>query len=156
MYIALIFLASIINHQEVPYKPDEEFTIALDLSFKQRPPASNYNYNFDETSREYQKRTMPGATPYVILSISINKVNENETRLKIFQGDEKMVLSKKLNKKLEFKIDAGYTDDLVDQLPGHYHIISFYDNNKKEVSRIVINFDKDGNYFVNGKARGKI
>lgn len=155
MQIVFILLTSFI-FQEVPYKADNEFTVELNLSFKQRPPASNYTYNFDETSREYKKRNMPGPTPYVELSVSIDKPNDNEDRLKVFQADEKMVLSKKLKGKLEFKLDAGYTDDLVDQLPGHYHLISFYDDEKKEVSRIVINFDKDGNYFVNGKARGKI
>ncbi len=156
MFMMLIILASFLSLQEAPYKPDEEFTIGLDLSFKQRPPASNYSYNFDETSREYKKRNMPGPTPYVVLSISIDKVGDNETRLKVFQADKKLVLSKKLKNKLEFKLDAGYTDDLVDQLPGHYHVISFYDDKKREVSRIEINFDKDGNYFVNGKIRGKI
>ncbi|HRK53416.1 MAG TPA: hypothetical protein PK185_05855 [Cyclobacteriaceae bacterium] len=149
-------LVSFLSLQEVPYKAEEEFTIGLDLSFKQRPPASNYAYNFDETSREYKKRTMPGPTPYLVLSVSIDKVNDNETRLKVFQADEKMVYSKKLKQEVKFSLDAGYTDDLVDQLPGHLHVISFYDDKRNEVSRIVINFDKDGNYFVNGKQRGKI
>lgn len=156
MYTLLIILASFLSQQEVPYKAEEEFTIGLDLSFKQRPPASNYEYNFDETSREYKKRTMPGPTPYLVLSVSIDKVNDNETRLKVFQADEKMVYSKKLKQEVKFTLDAGYTDDLVDQLPGHLHVISFYDDKRNEVSRIVINFDKDGNYFVNGKQRGKI
>ncbi len=156
MYTLLIMLVSFLSLQEVPYKAEEEFTIGLDLSFKQRPPASNYAYNFDETSREYKKRTMPGPTPYLVLSVSIDKVNDNETRLKVFQADEKMVYSKKLKQEVKFSLDAGYTDDLVDQLPGHLHVISFYDDKRNEVSRIVINFDKDGNYFVNGKQRGKI
>lgn len=99
---------------------------------------------------------MPGPTPYLVLSVSIDKVNDNETRLKVFQADEKMVYSKKLKQEVKFSLDAGYTDDLVDQLPGHLHVISFYDDKRNEVSRIVINFDKDGNYFVNGKQRGKI
>ncbi|MEZ4946104.1 MAG: hypothetical protein R2804_11270 [Cyclobacteriaceae bacterium] len=156
MYTLLIILVSFLSQQEVPFKADEEFTIELDLSFKQRPPASNYTYNFDETSREYKKRTMPGPTPYVVLSVAINKINDNETRLKVFQEDNKLVFSKKLKEKTEFSLDAGYTDDLVDQLPGHYHVIYFYNDKRKEVSRIVINFDKDGNYSVNGKPRGKI
>lgn len=99
---------------------------------------------------------MPGPTPYVVLSVAINKINDNETRLKVFQEDNKLVFSKKLKEKTEFSLDAGYTDDLVDQLPGHYHVIYFYNDKRKEVSRIVINFDKDGNYSVNGKPRGKI
>ncbi|MEQ8363886.1 MAG: hypothetical protein RH948_13530 [Cyclobacteriaceae bacterium] len=156
MYIVLIILSSFLSLQEVPYKADDEFTIELDLSFKQRPPAAGNTYNFDDTSREYKKRNMPGPTPYVVLSVSIDKINDNEARLKVFQADKKMVFSKKLKGKLVFQIDAGYNDDLVDQFPGHHHIISFYDDNKKEVSRIVINFDKDGNYSVNGKQRGKI
>ncbi|HPI79944.1 MAG: hypothetical protein M9954_14515 [Cyclobacteriaceae bacterium] len=156
MNILLTVLAVFMGQQEVPYKPDGEFTVALDITFKQRPPASNYTYNFDETSREYEKRTRPGPTPYVILSISIDKIKDNETRLKVFQGDDKVVLSKKLKRSLKFNLDAGYTDDLVDQLPGHYHTLLFYDDDKNEVSRIVINFDKDGNYFVNGKIRGKV
>ncbi|MFZ1807208.1 MAG: hypothetical protein WAU36_08305 [Cyclobacteriaceae bacterium] len=156
MYITLIIFASFLSQQEVPFKPDEEFTVALDLSFKQRPPAPSNTYNFDDTSREYKKRNVPSATPYVNLSVSINRINDNETRLKVFQANKKMVLSKKLKKEIEFNLDAGYTDDLVDQFPSHQHIISFYDDKKNEVSRIVINFDKDGNYSVNGKVRGKI
>jgi len=156
MYIILIFLVSFLSSQDVPYKADDEFTVELDLSFKQRPPAASNTYNFDDTSREYKKRNRPGPTPYVVLSVSIDKINDNEARLKVFQADEKLVLSKKLKGKFVFQIDAGYTDDLVDQFPGHHHIISFYDDKKNEVSRIVINFDKEGNYSVNGKQKGKI
>jgi len=156
MYTLLIILVSFLSQEDVPFKPDEEFTVELELSFKQRPPAASNTYNFDDTSREYKKRNMPSATPYVILSVSIDKINDNETRLKVFQADKKLVLSKKLKKDVEFKLDAGYTDDLVDQFPSHHHLILFYDDKRNEVSRIVINFDTDGNYTVNGKPRGKI
>ena len=156
MSIVCFILSSFIFLQDVPYKPEEEFTIKLDLSVKQRPPASQYSYNFDETPREYQKRNRSGPTPYVILFISIDEVSRGEAKFKIFQKDEKMVLSKKINKGMEFKLDVGYTDDLKDQMEGHYHLISFYDSKKNEVSRIEILFDKDGNYSVNGKIKGKI
>lgn len=156
MNLICFVLIGLFNFQDIPYKPDNEFTIKLDLSFKQRPPAAGNTYNFDETSREYEKRNMPGPTPYLILQVSIDSASHGETKLKIFRKDKKIVLTKKVSKGLQFPLEVGYTDDLKDQMNNSYHVIYFYNSKKKIISQIEITFNKDGDYLVNGVKRGKI
>jgi hypothetical protein len=63
---------------------------------------------------------------------------------------------RKLNSGEEFELEIGYLDDVKDRVKGYIHVITFYNEKKKEVSRIVIEFDKDGNYLVNGVRMGKV
>ncbi len=57
---------------------------------------------------------------------------------------------------MEFDLRLGFVDDMKDHVSGYLHVITFYDDDRNPVSQIVIEFDKDGNYFVNGQQRGKV
>jgi hypothetical protein len=143
--------------QEVPYKPSEEFEIKFDLSFKQRPAPSGSTFNYSETRAEYEKRTSTTPIPYLVLKVVLSRINQNEDRLKIYRDHENLVMSRrKLNSGEEFELEIGYLDDVKDRVKGYIHVITFYNEKKKEVSRIVIEFDKDGNYLVNGVRMGKV
>jgi hypothetical protein len=155
-YCVLMLFSFVFGLQEVPYKPDEEFTIKFNLSFKQRPARSSATVNYTETRAEYEKRTSSDLLPYLVLEVSIDSIKSSEMRIKVIRDHRETVLTKKVSKGLSFKLDIGFTDDAKDQVKGYLHTISFYDSDKNETSRIVIEFDKDGNYLVNGQKRGKI
>ena len=112
--------------------------------------------DLDETFRENQKRTGSASLPYLKLLIRIFKVQSGEVKLKVVQDDLSIILSKKISHITEFKLEPGFTDDIKDRISGYKHVIQFYSSDKKVMSQIVIEFDTDGNYFVNGEKRGKI
>ena len=143
--------------QDVAYKPESEFEIKIDLSFKQRPVASTTSFDFTETRAEYERRTSTTPKPYLVLKVKINTLKTNEDRLKIYRdlGDHVMT-KKKLEDGEEFDLDVGFVDDVKDGVKGYSFTINFYDAKKNRVSRIVINFDSQGNYRVNGETRGRI
>lgn len=155
--IRLLFLAVILFFQkeEVPFKPKEEFEIKLDLSFKQRAHFDDgKTIKFNET--EYVKRPAEGLLPTLKMNVKILAVQVNEAKLKVVKDDRTIVYSKKVEQGMEFKIDLGFTDDLKDQIEGYKHEIQFFSPDRKKVSKILIEFDSDGNYFVNGEKLGRV
>jgi hypothetical protein len=84
-------------------------------------------------------------------------VKEEEDRLKVLRDNRDFVLTKrKLSDGEEFEIDVGFLDDAKDKVKGYLHVITFYNDKKREVSRIVIQFDKEGNYLINGEKHGNL
>ena len=54
------------------------------------------------------------------------------------------------------KLDLGFTDDIKDRVGAYEYTVFFLNEDKDQVSKIVIYFEKDGTYLVNGETRGKI
>jgi hypothetical protein len=156
--ISFTTLALILFTQDtVLLKPKEEFAIKFELSVKQRPysdPTGTVRYA--ETSGEHEKRTSTDLLPYLKLNVKIITVHTNEIKLKVFKDDGSAVFSKKTENGMEFKLDLGFTDDIKDRVTGYKYVIQFYTQEKEEFSKIVIEFDVEGNYFVNGEKRGRI
>ena len=151
--IALILLAQ----DTVPFKAKEEFEIKFELSVKQRPYSDNTRtIRYAETTDERDKRTGVELLPYLKLNVKIIVVHPNEAKLKTFKDEGVASFSKKTESGMEFKLDLGFLDDIKDRIGGYKYVIQFYTMEKAEVSRIVIEFDTEGNYFVNGEKRGKI
>jgi hypothetical protein len=156
--IRILWLGMIVMIQEeFRYKPKEDFEINFDLSFKQRSFTDEEKIvHLNETRAEHERRTSHHPLPYLVLKIKILKTDITESRVKVIRDDKATVLSKKAEEGMEFKLDVGFTDDVKGQIRGHKHIIHFFGADKKEVSRILIEFDAAGNYMVNGERRGKV
>ncbi len=156
LHVAFITVFLLLQDR-IPFKLKEDFEIKFDLSFKvpERTDVNN-TVDLDETFRENQKRTGSASLPYLKLLIRIFKVQSGEVKLKVVQDDLSIILSKKISHITEFKLEPGFTDDIKDRISGYKHVIQFYSSDKKVMSQIVIEFDTDGNYFVNGEKRGKI
>jgi hypothetical protein len=140
---------------EVPFKPKEDFEVKFDLTFKQRDHSEKAVY-VDETRAEKDRRTSVAPLPYLKLFVKIKRVEPGEIKLKVVRDDKFVILSKKAGQDMEFKLELGFTDDIKDRISGYKHVIQFLSAKKDVVSRIVIEFDKNGNYFVNGEKRGKV
>ena len=159
MKLLIIWLLSIVVPliQDIPYKPQDDFNIKFDLSFKQRDSAiGSTTFNMSETRAEHERRTSTDQLPYLLLHVELKKVAAGEVKGKIIRDEKDVIFNKKIKEGLLIKLDVGFTDDLKDQIKGYKHEIQFIKENKSISSRIVIEFDKEGNYFVNGEKRGKI
>lgn len=157
MILTALITLILFSQDEVPYKAKEDFEIKFELEFKQRIHTdAGRTVHLDESRSDYEKRTSATVLPYLKLSVKILNVNASEAKLKVTMDDHELVYSKKVTAGMEFKLEPGFTDDVKDRVSGYKHVIQFYSSDKKVVSRIVIEFDEDGNYFVNGEKRGKV
>jgi hypothetical protein len=157
----MVFTALIVfllyTQNDAPFKAKEDFEIKFDLSFKQRThSADNKTVHLNETRAEHEKRTSATPLPYLKLMVKIIRVPAEEVKLKVIKDDANTVLSKKVESGMEFKLDLGFTDDIKDKISGYKHVIQFLSSDKRILSRILIEFDNEGNYFVNGEKRGKV
>lgn len=145
------------SQDNTPFKAKEDFEIKFDLSFKQRTHLDDgRTVHLGETRSEYDKRTSTTPLPYLKLHVKILIVQQNEVKFKVVRDDQSTTLSKKVVQGVEFKLELGFTDDIKDRVSGYKHVIRFYSPDKEVTSKIVIEFDEDGNYFVNGEKRGKV
>lgn len=155
--VCSVLIAFLICIQEPPFKSKEDFEIKFDLSFKQRNhSADTRTVHLSETRAEQEKRTSSTPLPYLKLMVMILNVQPEEIKLKVVKDDKSAILTKKTEVGMEFKLELGYTDDIKDHVSGYKHEIQFLSSDKKVLSRILIEFDQDGNYFVNGEKRGKV
>jgi hypothetical protein len=154
--VRLVLVCLVLSVQEIPFKAKEDFEIKFDMSFKQRPAAGNYTIHLDETKEAHDRRTSYDLLPYLILKVKILTLLPAEIRIKAFRDGKDQVFNKKAIADMEFKLDLGFTDDVKDGISGYKHVIEFLSADKKTISQIVIEFDKEGNYMVNGEKRGKI
>ncbi len=156
--IRLIFIGLLFFGQEnVPYKPNEDFEIKFLMTFKQRPHEDEIKtLRLNETADEQVKRTNTDPLPYLVLKVKILKVQPEEVRVRITKDDKSTGINKKISGPMEFTLDMGFTDDIKDRVSGYKHVIEFLSADKNRLSKIVIEFDDDGNYLVNGEKRGRI
>lgn len=141
---------------EPAFKSKEDFEVKLNLSFKQRTHDDDSGVHLNESAKDHERRTTSAMLPYLNMNVRILKIQPEEVKVKVTKDDRSVLLNKKLSESMEIKLDAGFTDDIKDGLSGFKHELHFFSPEKKVVSRILIEFDKDGNYFVNGEKRGKL
>lgn len=155
--LVLIIFGLFSFQEEPPYKPSEEFEIKLNFEFKDRGAGRDPNkIEMDQTLREYEKKRASGLLPYLYLNLKVLKQAPNEVRVKILENSSKNVLNKKFDPSTVLKLDLGFTDDIKDRVGAYEYIVYFLNDDKQSVSKIVIYFEKDGTYLVNGEKRGKI
>lgn len=155
MVPAFLILFLIHIQEEIPFKSKEDFEIKFDLTFKQRERDTKTVY-LSESPNEHDKRNNTSPLPYLKLLVTIKLVQPEELKMKVIKDDKNAIISKKTEQGMEIKLDLGFTDDIKDRVSGYKHVIQFLSGKKDVLSKIVIEFDKEGNYFVNGEKRGKV
>lgn len=141
--------------QDVPFKANDEFDLKLQYEFKQRDQSQNNAVKFDETVREHERRTNSSLLPYVGINLKMLKLGPEEVRLRITDSNGKNVTMKKIKQNDVIFLNMGFTDDMKDRVTPHEYTVKFMDDEKKELSRIVISVATDGSFFVNNEKRGK-
>jgi hypothetical protein len=154
---SLVLIALFWIWQEVPFKPKEQFEIKLNYQFKQRPEnegSVSSTIHLSETKKDYDRRMKTGPLPFLTLNINMLQL-PGETRVRITNNHNRSEVNKKVKEGMILPLELGFTDDVKDRVSPHLYILSFLSDDRKEVSRIVINVEEDGTFLVNNEKRGK-
>jgi hypothetical protein len=155
MKLALFIGCVALFFQEVPLKPKEEFDLKLQYEFKQRDQDSRNSVRLNETTAEQARRTNTSLLPYVGIKLKLLNYVPEEVKVKVTDNLGNVVLNKKVKQDEVIFINMGFTDDMKDRVTAFEYTVRFLDDDKKELSRILISVLADGSFFVNNEKRGK-
>ena len=142
------------QEKDLPYKPNDEFEIKLDFKFKERARVDPNRVDLDHP-RSGQSRT-GGPLPYLFLDFTILKQQPDETRVRVVENNAKVLYNKKIDMKALLKLELGFTDDIKDRVGPYEFTIIMLNEKKEPLRRVVVYFEQDGTYRVNGQVLGKI
>ncbi len=148
--LAYMSVGSLLMAQEaLPYKANDEFEAKIDLSFRQREADATNTFRFEES---HKKRTMGSPIAFLTINFKVLKADE-EIKVKVIRGrDEK---TSKIKIGALMKLEMGFIEDIkLNGEPAHV-ILHFLNDQKKEMSRVVLLVAEDGTFSVNGEKRGK-
>jgi hypothetical protein len=137
--------------QDVPFKPSAEFQAAVDLQFKSKP--GDGNNSFDGNGNKVKQQT--GLLPFLSVKISALVPSNGEIRLRAVDALHAVLLSKKISPNTSYRLDMGFIQDLKNESATSTIVIYFLNEKKVEVSKIVLNVTKEGDFLVNGEKRGQ-
>jgi len=146
----LLFVLLTVLFQDLPLKSREEFELKLDFKFKQRP----HNEHAAQTGENHLVSSTP--LPFLSAEIIITKVLQDEARMKVIDHRDNVLATKNLDKNPSLKFDLGFTDDLKDQATPSKYYIHLYSKERQVSRSVVILFETDGTFYVNGEMRGKL
>ncbi len=138
--------------QEIPFKPTDEFEAKLDYQFKPRPQHDPNTVSLGDTPRSQRAGLV---LPYLVLNIRMLRLPEEKMRVGITTNLSNRPMWKKISLDAVLELDMGFTDDMVDRVTAHQYTVTFVDDDKEPIDRILINVAEDGSFFVNGEKRGK-
>lgn len=155
--IAPLLLVVLLAQDSVPHKPQDEFRIAFELSFKKRSDESNVNLvRLNETVAERDRRLDHSPLPFLTATLEMIMLQPEEVRLRIERKAAQHISKRKISAGMKQEVFAGFTDDLKADVSQHHYTIYFLTKDGVSVSKIEIKFDEEGFYSVNGQRKGKI
>jgi ribosomal protein S4E len=111
----------------------------------------------DYQAQDPDKRpTSTGPLPYLKTELKLVKLNADEVRVKVVNHKGTTVVNRKVSTNQVLKIDWGFSDDVKDQIVSHSYTIFLMNDDKQILSRITLNADTDGTFFVNGQKKGRL
>jgi hypothetical protein len=160
----LFHILIIPSQDEIPFKSAHEFEFELNLEFRPKPSLDEevelgnimYKMKSDNASIiAANKQTYDPATlPYASLMIRPTKLSSGEDRVRVVDNLNNRLYNRKTSLDVAIEFEMGYTDDLKDHISPYQFEVIFY-SKRKEASRILVYFDKDGNLIINEEVRGK-
>lgn len=153
--VAALFLLSCFQ-DDVPFKPDDEFVVKFIFTFNKRGEANKTDLVLSQVATSTYDRPDTSPLPFMEVTLELLKKSENEVKVKVIRDNDFPVTKKKITEGMKMSVFSGFVDDIKDQVAGYNHVIYFLDKDGTAVSKIVIEFDEEGFYTVNGKKRGKL
>lgn len=153
--VAALFLLSCFQ-DDVPFKPDDEFAIKFAFTFNKRGEVKRDDLVLSQVAPSSYDRPDNSPLPFMEVTLEVLKKPENEVRVRLVRDNDFPVTKKKITEGMKMSVFSGFVDDIKDQVAGYNHVIYFLDKDGTAVSKIVIEFDEEGFYTVNGKKRGKL
>lgn len=150
-----VFFLFFVGFQDdvVPYKPDDEFQVNIDLSFKIKESKyglSTYNQNGERMDRVSSK-------PLPFLNVSVNqfKVQGDEVKVVAVDSKGKTLTKKNVSTDLVLHFDMGFVDDLKKGTANNQIFIYLLSQEKKKLRKITFAVTATGVFEVNGKWHGQ-
>lgn len=152
----IFIVVALLFQNEVPYKAEDEFIVSFELAFRKRTDA-----NADFVTPQLQKtpldRTDTSPLPHLSARLEVIKQLPEEVKIKVVRDDNEIQVAKrKIEPGTKVNLFAGFVDDIKDQVTGYKHTVYFLTKKGDVLSKIVIEFDEEGFYLVNGKKKGKL
>lgn len=145
----VVLILTVFLFQDIPYKEKDQFDLKLDMQFKNRPT--------DHTSAfPTEDKTSTTPLPYIILNLTVLKILEDESRIRVIDQTSNTLQTINLTRKANVVIDLGFAADIKDNISSQRYSVNFYSPEKQLKRTILIHFEKDGTYYVNGEKRGRI
>lgn len=157
MFTFSILLFILFQEPQVAQKAAEEFKVELEYKFKNRQSSDNAFIDLTETVAEKERRTTGNTSPlpYLIIHLSFQKLADNEVRIRCTDNNQRSRLGKRVEANKVYTLDLGFTEDMKDRVTSHEYTFVLMDQDRKDISQIVLRVEEDGTFLVNGVRRGK-
>lgn len=156
MLFALVLQLASVLQDSIPYKPNEEFAVKFVFSFNKRGEANRDDLVLSQVASSTYDRPDNSPLPYVQVNLQLLKKPDTEVKLKVIRDHDTQLIKKKITPDMTMIVFSGFVDDIKDQISGYNHTIYFLDKEGKSLSKIVIEFDQEGFYSINGQKKGKL
>lgn len=162
MIHVILFCFSLLQ-SDVPYKAPEEYAVKFSFTFHKRGEDKSDSKEDDKDrdvlrghyAANYSRNREP--LPFMQVSFDILKKHEDEIRIKIVRDhDNVQILKKKIKEGMTIPVFSEFVDDIKDQISGYNHTVYFLNEAGDTLRKVVIEFDEEGFYLVNGKKKGKL
>lgn len=154
--IVYLFLLVCLFQDDVPYKPDDEFIIKFEFSFRKRNDPNAENLVLSQVASSPYDRMDISPLPHLKTTLEVLKKDSLAVKLRIVRDNSINVAKRKIEPGTKMTVFSAFADDIKDRIQGYQHTIYFLDKKSVRLTKIVIEFDEEGFYSVNGKKKGKI
>lgn len=150
IFSCLLFISQSNDQSHIPFKAEKEFTVRFDLSFGKRGSANPH---------EAWPKSLPeddSPLPRIKATLKVLTQLPEEAKLIIVRNNVEQSFKKKLRTGMEVMIFSEFVDDIKAELSAHSYTVYFLNTTGTPVSRVIIEFDDEGFYRVNGIKKGKL
>lgn len=154
--IAYLFLFICLFQDEVPYRSEDEFAIKFEFAFRKRNDPNSEDLVLSQVASSSYDRNDTSPLPHLKTTLEVLKKDSLEVKIRIVRDNTVNVAKRKIEPGIKVTVFSAFVDDIKDQIQGYQHTIYFLDKDGNRLNKIIIEFDDDGFYAVNGKKRGKI
>jgi hypothetical protein len=134
---------------DIPLLSMQSFEYVLDYNFKNKPSP-----DVDYLKKNPAYKTHP--LPYVKMTFIVDGEVHNFFRYKVINNFNLTIKNKRFKGLEQIELDIGFTEDIKDRITAHSYSIIFYNDDKKAISMILINFTEEGDMYINENLLGKI
>jgi|GEM_PF-2068367 hypothetical protein len=151
----LLFILILLSgfQTEVPFKPSDEYDVSVDLKYKIK--ASTYPTSTFSGSGEPLDKSSATTLPFLSVSISKIKIQNDEERVFAVEANGKSLYKKKASPNLLLRFEMGFVDDLKSKVSNNEITVYFLAKDKKKLRKILISISDKGVFEVNGKWHGQ-
>jgi hypothetical protein len=154
--IAYLFLLVCLFQDNVPYRAEEDFTIQFEFGFRKRSDPNADDLVLSQVASSSYDRSDTSPLPHLKTTLEVLKKDSLEVKFRIVQNNSINFAKRKIELAEKVTVFSAFVDDIKDKIQGYQYTIYFLDKQGVKLNKIVIEFDEEGFYSVNGKKKGKI